>query len=115
MLLLILQTALMIFFFVSGVGKILGLSMHVNSFDRLRLPQWFRIVTGIIQLTSATGLAIGYFLPIWTIIASICLTFTMIGAILAHLRIRDSLKQMSAAITVFCLTLILLISLLNNL
>lgn len=100
----IFQTLLMIFFLISGVGKVSGLPTHVNTFNRLQLPQWFRVVTGLVQLIGATGLALGYFYSQWAMIASIWLVLTMIGAILAHLRIKDGFQQMMAAISLFSLT-----------
>lgn len=77
--------------------------MSTTSIDcnRLQLPQWFRVVTGAVQLIGATGLVAGYFNSHWAMIAGIWLALTMIGALLAHVRIKDSFMQMMAAIILF--------------
>jgi len=107
----ILQTVLLVIFLLSGVGKVSGVPMHVNNFNRLQLPQWFRVVTGTVQLIGVAGLAVGYFYSHWATIAGIWLALTMIGAILAHIRIKDSFKEMMAAVVIFCLTMVFLVSL----
>jgi putative oxidoreductase len=108
------QTILIMIFLISGVGKVSGLSMHVNNFKRLQLPQWFRVVTGTVQLIGAAGLAVGYFYPHWAMFAGIGLALTMAGAIWAHVRIKDDFKQTVAAIVLFCVTIAYLICLMGN-
>lgn len=107
----ILQSILIVIFLLSGVGKVYGSLMHVKNFNRLELPQWFRVVTGTVQLIGATGLAVGYFYSHWATIAGIWLALTMFGAILAHVRIKDSFKQMTAAVVIFCFTMVFLVCL----
>ena len=46
----ILQTILMIFFLISGVGKVFSSPMNVNNFNRMQLPQWFRVVNSSVEL-----------------------------------------------------------------
>lgn len=49
---LVLQLLLIFAFFFSGLGKIKGAQMQVETFAYLRLPQWFRVVTGWIDRKS---------------------------------------------------------------
>lgn len=107
----IIQMILIMIFLVSGVGKVYGSLMHVQNFDRLQLPQWFRVVTGTVQLIGAVGLAVGYFYPQWATAAGIGLILTMIGAVLAHVRVKDEFKDMMAAVLVLCLTMAYLVCL----
>ncbi len=87
--------------------------MHVNNFTRLQLPQWFRVVTGTVQLIGAAGLAVGYFYSHWAMIAGLWLAVTMAGAILAHVRVKDGIKQMMAALILLCLTVVYLVCLMQ--
>ncbi|WP_419886768.1 DoxX family membrane protein [Paenibacillus sp. B-A-8] len=43
--------------------------MHIEAFKQWRLPQWFRVVTGIIELGAAILLIIGF----WNNTAAMCL------------------------------------------
>ncbi|OMF21106.1 hypothetical protein BK133_28930 [Paenibacillus sp. FSL H8-0548] len=104
----LLQVILIAIFLLSGVGKIYGLPMHIDNFNRLRLPQWFRVVTGIVQLIGAAMFIIGFWKSDWAEIASLWLGITMIGAILAHVRVKDNLKQAAAAIIILCLLFVLI-------
>jgi uncharacterized membrane protein YccC len=104
----------MVIFLFSGVGKVCGSLPHVQNFNRLHLPQWFRVVTGAVQLIGAGGLAVGFFNSHWATTAGIWLALTMFGAVLAHVRIKDSFKQMAAAVILFCLTIVFLAYLLPN-
>ncbi len=40
-------------FLFAGFGKVTGINMHVEAFNHLGLPQWFRVVTGIVELAGA--------------------------------------------------------------
>ncbi|MEC1179657.1 DoxX family protein [Metasolibacillus meyeri] len=108
----VVQAILIVIFLFSGVGKVYGSLMHIQNFTRLQLPQWFRVVTGITQLIGAMGLIVGYFYSQWATIAGIWLAIIMLGAIFAHIRIKDSFKQTLAAIVLFCLIIVFLLYLL---
>jgi uncharacterized membrane protein YphA (DoxX/SURF4 family) len=105
---IILQVVLSLIFLISGVGKVFGLQMHVNNFNHLRLPQWFRVVTGMVQIIGTTGLIVGMWQPSWAAAASLWLVLTMLGAVMAHVRVKDRLKQTAAAI-ILCLLAVLLL------
>ncbi|MBJ6364079.1 DoxX family protein [Paenibacillus sp. GCM10012307] len=102
----IVQTILLVTFLISGAGKIYGLPSHIHNFERLQLPQWLRVVTGMVQLIGSAGLAVGYFYSHWATMAAIYLTLTMIGAIMAHMRIKDRVKQTAPAIVLLFITVI---------
>ena len=56
----ILQSFLLVSMTFGGASKLAGSKNFVEMFDSLKLPQWFRVVTGIVQLAGAAGLVIGY-------------------------------------------------------
>ncbi|WP_438350573.1 DoxX family protein [Paenibacillus sp. FA6] len=89
----ILQGLLALIFLMAAFGKITGSKMHVDGFNHWGLPQWFRVVTGLVELIGAVALIIGYWDPSWTAAGALLLGVTSIGGILTHVRVKDSLKQ----------------------
>lgn len=68
-------------FLAAGGAKLAGAEMMVGTFDAIGVGQWFRYVTGLIEV----GSAILLFVPGLQWIGAGLLGATMIGAILAHL------------------------------
>ncbi len=67
-------------FAAAGLAKLLGAEMMVHTFDAVGVGQWFRYVTGVIEL----GSAIALWVPGLTAYAAGLLVCTMIGALVAH-------------------------------
>lgn len=89
----VLQVLLGLVFLGAGGSKLAGAQMQVESFDRWRLPQWFRPMVGGIELVGAMGLLVGLALPWLTAVAALWLGGVMVGALLTHLRARDSAQN----------------------
>lgn len=70
-------------FVAAGLAKLASVDMMVASFEALGVGQWFRYVTGSIEI----GAAILLWLPGRQFIGAGLLTATMIGATLAHIMI----------------------------
>jgi putative oxidoreductase len=70
-------------FLAAGLAKLAGVSMMVATFDAIGAGQWFRYLTGLIEVASAVLL----FIPGLQAIGAGLLVCTMIGAVLAHLLI----------------------------
>ncbi len=68
-------------FAAAGLAKLAGVEMMVASFDALGIGQWFRYVTGVIEVGSAALL----WVPGLQVYGAGLLVCTMIGAVLAHL------------------------------
>ena len=79
--LLLIKIILTLAFVGAGLAKLAGVEMMVQTFDAVGVGQWFRYVTGIIELGSAILLWVYRF----RFYAAVLLTCTMIGAVLAHL------------------------------
>jgi putative oxidoreductase len=67
-------------FLSAGIPKLLGDPMMVGMFDEIGVGQWFRYVTGGIEVGSAFLLL----LPGRAVFGAILLACTMVGAILTH-------------------------------
>jgi len=65
----------------AGIFKLIGNEMMVATFEAVGVGQWFRYVTGIVEL----GAAVLLFVPGRQAIGAGVLVVTMIGAVLTHL------------------------------
>jgi putative oxidoreductase len=70
-------------FIAAGLAKLAGVEMMVGTFEAVGVGQWFRYVTGLIEVGSAVML----WVPGLQFIGAGLLVCTMIGAVLAHLLI----------------------------
>ena len=103
----ILQTLLGLMFLGSGGSKLAGAPDMVDDFDRFRYPQWFRVITGAVEVGGATGLLLGFALPALTPLAGALLATTMTGAVATHKRVEDpTSKVMTPAVLLGLLTLV---------
>ncbi|WP_340008426.1 DoxX family protein [Paenibacillus sp. FSL K6-0276] len=90
---IVLQSLLVLTFVMAGFGKVTGSQMHVENFKHWGLPQWFRVVTGLVELVAAAALIVGYWEPSWAAAGALLLGVTAIGGVLTHVRVKDSFKQ----------------------
>ncbi len=70
-------------FFAAGLSKLAGAEMMVATFDAVGVGQWFRYLTGVIEI----GGAIALFVPRFRVYGAAALAITMVGAIAAHVLI----------------------------
>ena len=68
-------------FLLAGSLKLAGVPMMVEMFGRIGLGQWFRYLTGTIEVVSAVLLLI----PALALYGAVALAVTMVGAIITHL------------------------------
>lgn len=77
----VLQVVTAAAFLTAGVAKLSGQPMMVENFEKVGVGQWFRYVTGAIEIASAVFLLI----PRLTPIGAALLVCTMVGAVLSQL------------------------------
>jgi len=75
------QIALAGVFLLAGGSKLVGAPPMVALFNAIGIGQWFRYVTGLIEVGSALALLV----PFVTVYGALALVPTMIGAIVAEL------------------------------
>jgi len=75
------QIALAGMFLLAGGSKLLGAAPMVALFSAIGIGQWFRYVTGLIEVASAVALL----MPAFAVFGALALVPTMIGAILTQL------------------------------
>jgi putative oxidoreductase len=68
-------------FLAAGAAKLAGVPFMVDLFAQIGLGQWFRVVTGVVEVTGAVALLI----PGLASIGALWLGATMVGAVATHL------------------------------
>jgi len=68
-------------FLFAGGSKLAGQAAMVQVFETIGLGQWFRYLTGLIEVTSAALLLV----PSLAFYGAVALAVTMVGAIITHL------------------------------
>ena len=77
---LAIRALLTLAFLGAGLAKLMGVEMLVQEFDTLGLGQWFRYVTGIIEVAAAVII----WLPGYTAVGAGLMVCVTIGALIAH-------------------------------
>jgi putative oxidoreductase len=80
------QIALAVMFVMAGGSKLAGVPAMVTLFDAIGLGQWFRYVTGVIEVTAAIALLV----PSAAVFGALLLIPTMLGAIAANVFVHAS-------------------------
>ena len=75
------QIALAGMFTLAGGLKLAGVPVMVALFDAIGIGQWFRYVTGSIEVVSAVALLV----PSWAVFGALLLVPTMVCAVFTHL------------------------------
>lgn len=81
---------------VAGGTKVVGRESQVEEFERFGYPGWFRVATGLVEITGAVGLIGGV---VWSsrmaVAGGLLLAGVMAGAIGTHVRVRDSASELA--------------------
>ncbi|EHP90307.1 DoxX family protein [Methylorubrum extorquens] len=93
-----LQILLALVFLAAGGAKLAGIPMMVQVFDLIGVGQWFRLVTGLVEVGGAVALLI----PGAAAFAGLWLGCTMVGAVLAHLTILPTPAAPAVLLLVLC-------------
>lgn len=68
-------------FLAAGGAKLVGAPMMVEIFEHIGVGQWFRIVTGLVEVSAAIALLV----PFTAGLGGLLLAITMVFAIFTHL------------------------------
>jgi len=109
-LIIVVQIVLGLLFMLIGSMTVAGRKMFVENFRRFGYPQWFRVVTGSLEVLGGLGLLIGIWLPWLAVLASTGLTLVMLGAASTHIRIREPLQKLVLPIVMGTLAIVVAVS-----
>jgi putative oxidoreductase len=93
----VLQALLALAFVGAASGKLLGKPEMVALFEAIGIRQWFRYVTGLMELTGALLIVV----PRTKFFGAALLSIVMIGAVLTHLFILHNAPTAAAVLLVF--------------
>jgi putative oxidoreductase len=79
----VLQVVIALAFFGAGGSKLAGAPVMVALFAKVGLGQWFRYLTGVLEIAGAIGVLI----PRVRFYGAVLLALVMIGAIIGHLTV----------------------------
>ncbi len=101
----ILSVLLALGFAMAGVSKLsTSADKMVTELGRLGVSARLVRIIGVLEILGAAGLVIGVWLGPLSIAAATGLTLLMIGAVLYHLRARDTAKNTMASLILFLLS-----------
>jgi putative oxidoreductase len=110
--LVFLQIALSVLFLTSAIAKLMGLPSSLRHRERMGVPLWLWRAAGFAQLIGVIGLLAGLVMPgvaQWvTVGAGSWLTLIMLGALIAHLRIRDGWQHYLTVVMLLVLSVVLI-------
>lgn len=92
------QVLLALAFLMAGAAKLTGQPMMVALFEKIGIGQWFRYVTGSIEVASGGLLLI----PKFTVIGALLLCATMVGALITHFAVIGGNPATAAVLLVLC-------------
>lgn len=92
--LLVTKILLTFAFVAAGAAKLFGVPMMVETFDAIGWGQWFRYLTGIIEV----GASVLLWVPRRQAYGAALLGGTMVGAVLAHLVILGAASAAPAVV-----------------
>ena len=93
-----LQMLVALAFVAAGSGKLLGSADMIALFDAVGIGQWFRYVTGSLEVLGALLLVV----PAKTAFGAVLLACVMAGAVVAHLTVLHTAP--TAPLVLFALT-----------
>jgi putative oxidoreductase len=70
-------------FLAAGGGKLAGAQPMVATFEKIGLGQWFRVLTGVLEVSGAIALLV----PRFAFYGAVLLAAVMVGAIVTHLTV----------------------------
>ncbi|MFY4775746.1 DoxX family protein [Metabacillus sp. RGM 3146] len=106
--LFILQIILVVAFVLFGFMKF-GKQMG-EEFERFGYSAWCRIVTGLVELVAAVLLIAGFWNKTSLAWGALLISLTMIGAVITHLKVKDSFSKYASPLVLLIIGLIVLFS-----
>lgn len=105
----VLEAILGLMFLMSGLMKLVA-KQSVEMFKHYQYPQWFRVVTGIVETLGGAAMVAGIWSPALAAWAGLWLGITMLGAIFTHIRVKDPAKGSMPALVLLVLLLLVVLS-----
>ena len=92
----ILSSLVALVFLAAGGAKLASTAVMVEMFGKVGLGQWFRYLTGFLEVAGAIGLL----MPRYAFYAAVLLASVMLGAIIAEVAVLGDSPALAAALLV---------------
>ncbi|NNG35197.1 DoxX family protein [Nakamurella aerolata] len=106
---IILSALLGLAFIGAGLGKLRRAEPVTGVLVRLGVSPGLQRMVGVLEVLGGIAAIVGFWLQPLGIIATSGLVLMMIGALVFHVRARDSFKEMSGAVYLLVLSVVVLI------
>lgn len=107
--LVIVATALGIAAAFSAVGKLRKMPQVMTTMSQVGVKDSQVPLLAILELLGALGLLLGIWVPILGVLAALGLLAYFTGAVIAHLRVKDSVGNMAPALLLAVISLVVLV------
>lgn len=105
---IVLQVILGIGFLMFGFSKF-GSKKMVEGFKYFGYPSWFRVFTGLVEVISAALVIWGIWDKTFAAWGGAIIVVVMLGAIMTHIKIKDTIKGMMMPIILLVLGAVVLL------
>lgn len=93
----------------AGGSKIVGRDSQIEIFEHLGYPQWFRLVTGSLEVVAGLALLISFFVtPVMALAGGVISFSVLVGALTSHVRVGDEPSQMVPAVFLLVLATVVI-------
>jgi uncharacterized membrane protein len=90
---------------ISGLGKLSMKENVVEMLNHVGLNERQIRLLGTIEIIGSLGLLVGIWLQIIGLLAALGFVIYFLGAVIAHIRVRDGIKDMLPAITLLLISI----------
>lgn len=104
------QVGLGLLFLGAGGGKLAGQDDHVENFEQWRYPQWFRVVTGVVEVSGAVAVLAGLLVPTAAVLGGVLIAGSMAGAVYTHVVRVDEADEAPFPAVLFVLAVVVLVT-----
>ena len=102
---IIVQIALGILFTILATLSLIGTTKSKKKFQGLKVPVWFRYLTGFVQLTAGITMLVGIWNSNIAAFAGLWLAITMSMGVIMRLRIGETILAITPAIMIGALSI----------
>lgn len=102
---IIVQIVLGILFTILAILSLVGTTKSKEKFQGLKVPVWFRYLTGLVQLTAGITMLVGIWNSNIAAFGGLWLAVTMSMGIIMRLRIGDTILAITPAVMIGALSI----------
>lgn len=99
---------------ISAIGKLKGMPQVMENLRHVGLTDGQIRILGVVELLGALAIVIGIWVPILGTLGALGLVLYFVGAVIAHLRVKDAFKDLAPALGLGVLALVVFLLELNR-